>query len=62
LALILVRLGIDETQWLVTVQQFESRFCWAAGCIERLREFSKAAGAHWLKGVGRSTRQGMMTA
>jgi len=50
-----VRLGINEKQWLVTVQQFESRFCWEAGCIERLREFSKAAGAHWLKGVGRST-------
>lgn len=59
LAPILVRLGIEERQWLPAVKHFGSRFCWAAGCVESLREFSRSVGASWLKGVGRDRRLGI---
>lgn len=36
LAPILVRLGIEEKQWLPTVKHFSSRFCWAAGRVESM--------------------------
>ncbi|VAX09571.1 hypothetical protein MNBD_GAMMA26-359, partial [hydrothermal vent metagenome] len=61
LAPILVRLGIEEKQWLPTVKHFGSRFCWAAGCIESMRELSRNVGASWLKGMGRDRRLGVVS-
>ena len=59
IAPVLERLGIEEKQWLPTVKHFGSRFCWAAGCVESLREFSRSVGASWLKGMGRDRRLGV---
>ena len=62
LAPILVRLGIEEKQWLPTVKHFGSRFCWAAGRVESMRALGRNIGVSWLKGMGRDRRLGAPSA
>ena len=50
------RLGLNESQWLETVQHFGRRYRLAAGAAERLRAMGQRLGRCWLQGVGFSRR------
>lgn len=50
------RLGLDESQWLETVQHFGRRYRLAAGATEKLRALGEQRGRRWMHGVGFSRR------
>jgi len=48
---ILVRLGIDEKDWINHIHYFEGQFPTAAGNIEKLRQLAKQTSRRWIKGM-----------
>jgi REP element-mobilizing transposase RayT len=50
------RLGLNESQWLDTVQHFGRRYRLAAGAAERLQAMGQRLGRCWMQGVGFSRR------
>jgi hypothetical protein len=50
------RLGLNESQWLETVQHFGRRYRLAAGAVERLKAMGQRLGRCWMQGVGFSRR------
>ena len=53
---IFCRLGLNESQWLETVQHFGRRYRLAAGVAERLQALGQRLGRCWMQGVGFSRR------
>lgn len=46
------RLGLNENQWVETIQHFGRRYRVAAGAVDKLRALSQRLGRAWLQGVG----------
>ena len=49
---ILMRLGIDEKDWLNHIRYFERQFPTVAGNIDKLRELAEQTSRRWIKGMG----------
>jgi REP element-mobilizing transposase RayT len=49
---ILVRLGIDEKNWINHIHYFERQFPTVAGNIEKLRQLAEQTSRRWIKGMG----------
>jgi len=50
------RLGLNEQEWLQTIQHFGRRYRLAAGAIEKLQAFGRKLERCWLQGLGVSRR------
>ncbi len=48
---ILVRLGIDEKDWINHIRYFERQFPTVAGNIDKLRQLAEQTSRHWIKGM-----------
>jgi len=51
---ILVRLGIDENDWLNHIRYFERQFPTVAGSIEKLKELARKTQRRWIKGMSQA--------
>jgi len=49
---ILMRLGIDEKDWVNNIHHFERRFPTVAGSIDKLRQLAEQTSRRWIKGMG----------
>jgi len=49
---ILLRLGIDEKDWINHIRYFERQFPTAAGNINKLRQLAEQTSRRWIKGMG----------
>lgn len=49
---ILVRLGIDDQDWINHILYFERQFPTAAGNIDKLKQLAKQTSRRWIKGMG----------
>jgi len=47
---ILSRLGIEQQDWLDTINHYEQRFFRAVGTMDKIRQFADRLGQCWLKG------------
>jgi len=56
------RLGLNEQEWLKTVQHFGRRYRLAAGAVDKLQAFGHKLGRCWLQGLGASRRLYIRTA
>ena len=50
------RLGLNESEWLETVQHFGRRYRLAAGAADRLQAMGERLGRCWMQGIGFSRR------
>jgi len=53
---ILTRLGVNEREWVDATRQFNKRFRYAAGAIEKLQQWCDAVGRCWLQGAKTASR------
>ena len=51
---ILVRLGINESDWINHVRYFERQFPTVAGNIDKLRQLAEQTSRRWIKGMGKA--------
>ena len=51
---ILLRLGIDDKEWIRHIHYFEKQFPTVAGNIEKLRQLAKQTSRNWIKGIGQA--------
>ena len=49
---ILLRLGIDEKNWIQHIHYFERQFPTVAGNIDKLRQLAEQTSRRWIKGMG----------
>lgn len=47
---ILLRMGVDPSEWVTTLTRFNKRFQSVAGAVDRLEQWCKATGRRWLRG------------
>jgi hypothetical protein len=50
------RLGLNESEWLETVQHFGRRYRLAAGAADKLQAMGERLGRCWMQGIGFSRR------
>jgi hypothetical protein len=50
----LALLNVKQENWIVQVQNYETRYYRFVGSIEKLKEKTKALGKKWLKGINSS--------
>ena len=51
---ILLRLGIDEKDWINHIRYFERQFPTVAGNIDKLRKLAEQTSRRWIKGMGKA--------
>ena len=51
---ILLRLGINETNWIKHIHYFERQFPTVAGNIDKLRQLAEQTSRRWIKGMGQA--------
>lgn len=51
---ILLRLGIDEENWIKHIHHFEKQFPTMAGNIDKLRQLAEQTSRRWIKGMGQA--------
>ena len=49
---ILLRLGINENDWINHIHYFERQFPTVAGNIDKLKQLAEATSRRWIKGIG----------
>ncbi len=49
---ILIRLGIDDKDWINHIRYFERQFPTVAGCMDKLQQLAEQTSRRWIKGMG----------